>query len=78
MANTFKQIKWCDAYIGWNTLCLHSTKSTTTVVIGLVLCNIHTTSVTADVQLVSATERHRNKRNSFISKRCGVFLLGHL
>ena len=29
--------------------------STTTVVIGLMLCNIHTASVTADVQLVSDT-----------------------
>ena len=29
--------------------------STTTVVIGLTLCNIHTTTVTADVQLVSDT-----------------------
>ena len=29
--------------------------STTTVIIGLTLCNIHTTTVTADVQLVSDT-----------------------
>ena len=29
--------------------------STTTVVIGLLLCNIHTTAVTVDVQLVSDT-----------------------
>ena len=29
--------------------------STTTIVIGLMLCNIHTTSVTVDVQLVSDT-----------------------
>jgi hypothetical protein len=29
--------------------------STTTVIIGLTLCNIHTTSVTASVQLVSDT-----------------------
>ena len=29
--------------------------STQTIVIGLTLCNVHTTSVTADVQLVSDT-----------------------
>ena len=69
MANTFKQNKWCNAYFGWNsTYSLHSTKSTTTVVIGLVLCNIHTTSVTADVQLVSDTSDTETNETVLLAK----------
>ena len=57
MANTFK-VKTNGAMptSSGTPLTLYTVpNSTTTVVIGLVLCNIHTTSVTADVQLVSDT-----------------------
>ena len=57
MANTFK-VKTNGAMpsSAGTPLTLYTVPSaTTTVVIGLVLCNIHTTSVTADVQLVSDT-----------------------
>ena len=57
MANTFK-VKTNSAMpsSAGSPLTLYTVPSaTTTVVIGLVLCNIHTTSVTADVQLVSDT-----------------------
>ena len=55
MANTFK-VKTNGAMpaSAGTPLTLYTVPSaTTTVVIGLTLCNIHTTSVTADVQLVS-------------------------
>ena len=57
MANTFK-VKTNGAMpsSAGTPLTLYTVpSSTTTVVIGLVLCNIHTSSVTADVQLVSDT-----------------------
>jgi len=57
MANTFK-VKTNGAMpaSAGTPLTLYTVpSSTTTVVIGLMLCNIHTTSVTADVQLVSDT-----------------------
>tara|TARA_Y100001951_G_C11128543_1_gene176898 strand:- start:6 stop:356 length:351 start_codon:yes stop_codon:yes gene_type:complete len=57
MANTFK-VKTNGAMpaSAGTPLTLYTVpNSTTTVVIGLMLCNIHTASVTADVQLVSDT-----------------------
>ena len=57
MANTFK-VKTNGAMpaSAGTPLTLYTVpSSTTTVVIGLLLCNIHTASVTADVQLVSDT-----------------------
>tara|TARA_Y100000289_G_C3856160_1_gene116126 strand:+ start:314 stop:664 length:351 start_codon:yes stop_codon:yes gene_type:complete len=57
MANTFK-VKTNGAMpaSAGTPLTLYTVpSSTTTVVIGLTLCNIHTTSVTASVQLVSDT-----------------------
>ena len=57
MANTFK-VKTNGAMptSSGTPLTLYTVpSSTTTVVIGLTLCNIHTTTVTADVQLVSDT-----------------------
>ena len=57
MANTFK-VKTNGAMptSAGTPLTLYTVpSSTTTVVIGLTLCNIHTGSVTADVQLVSDT-----------------------
>jgi len=57
MANTFK-VKTNGAMpsSSGTPLTLYTVpSSTTTVIIGLTLCNIHTTSVTASVQLVSDT-----------------------
>ena len=57
MANTFK-VKTNAAMpaSAGTPLTLYTGKSaTTTVVIGLVLCNVHSTSVTASVKLVSNT-----------------------
>ena len=57
MANTFK-VKTNGAMptSSGTPLTLYTVpSSTTTVIIGLTLCNIHTTTVTADVQLVSDT-----------------------
>ena len=57
MANTFK-VKTNGAMpsSAGTPLTLYTVpSSTTTVVIGLTLCNIHTATVTADVQLVSDT-----------------------
>ena len=57
MANTFK-VKTNGAMpaSAGTPLTLYTVpSSTTTVVIGLTLCNIHTTAVAADVQLVSDT-----------------------
>jgi hypothetical protein len=57
MANTFK-VKTNGAMptSSGTPLTLYTVpNSTTTVIIGLTLCNIHTTSVTASVQLVSNT-----------------------
>ena len=57
MANTFK-VKSNGAMpaSAGTPLTLYTVpSSTTTVVIGLLLCNIHTTAVTVDVQLVSDT-----------------------
>jgi len=57
MANTFK-VKTNGAMpaSAGTPLTLYTVpNSTTTVVIGLTLCNIHTSAVTADVQLVSDT-----------------------
>ena len=57
MANTFK-VKTNAAMpaSSGTPLTLYTCPSSTqTIVIGLTLCNVHTTSVTADVQLVSDT-----------------------
>ena len=57
MANTFK-VKTngaMPASAGTPLTLYTCPSSTTTVIIGLTLCNIHTTTVTADVQLVSDT-----------------------
>tara|TARA_R100000231_G_scaffold40906_4_gene35643 strand:- start:126 stop:476 length:351 start_codon:yes stop_codon:yes gene_type:complete len=46
--------------------------STTTVVIGLVLCNIHTTGVTADVQLVSDTSDTETNETVLLAKDVSI------
>jgi hypothetical protein len=46
--------------------------ATTTVVIGLVLCNIHTTGVTADVQLVSDTSDTETNETVLLAKDVSI------
>tara|TARA_B100000886_G_C20381878_1_gene474278 strand:+ start:38 stop:388 length:351 start_codon:yes stop_codon:yes gene_type:complete len=70
MANTFK-VKTNGAMpaSSGTPLTLYTVPSaTTTVVIGLVLCNIHTTSVTADVQLVSDTSDTETNETVLLAK----------
>ncbi len=57
MANTFKQINFAaePASAGTPYVVYTTASSTTTVIIGLILTNIHTTGVTAEVELVSTT-----------------------
>jgi hypothetical protein len=57
MANTFKTVTFAaePASSGTPYVMYTAAASTTTVVLGLVLANIHTTAITADVQLVSTT-----------------------
>ena len=57
MANTFKVVSHdvMPASAGTPEDLYTTPSSTTTVVVGLVLCNVHTAQVTADVKLVSDT-----------------------
>ena len=65
MANTFKTITFAaePASAGTPYVMYTAASSTTTVVLGLVLANIHTTAVTADVQLVSDTANRNGANN---------------
>ena len=74
MANTFK-VKTNGAMpaSAGTPLTLYTGKtSTTTVVIGLILCNIHTTSVTADVQLVSDTSDTETNETVLLAKDVNI------
>ena len=74
MANTFK-VKTNGAVpaSAGSPLTLYTVpSSTTTVVIGLVLCNIHTTSVTASVQLVSDTSDTETNETVFVAKDVSI------
>ena len=59
MANTFKVVSHdvmpASAGTPEDLYTAPSSPSTTTIVLGLVLCNVHTAQVTADVKLVSDT-----------------------
>ena len=46
--------------------------STTTVVIGLTLCNIHTTSVTASVKIESDTSDTETNETVFVAKDVSI------
>ena len=54
MANTFKTVTFAaePASAGTPYVMYTAAGSTTTVVLGLILTNLHTTAVTVDVQLV--------------------------
>ena len=65
MANTFKAITFAaePASAGTPYVMYTAAGSTTTVVLGLILANIHTTAVTADVELVSTTSNRGGANN---------------
>ena len=65
MANTFKQINFAaePARAGTPYVVFTTASSTTTDIIGLMLTNIHTTSVTTEVELVSTTANRGGANN---------------
>ena len=65
MANTFKTVTFAaePASAGTPYVMYTTASSTTTVVLGLILSNIHTTAITADVQLVSTTANRGGANN---------------
>tara|TARA_B100001250_G_C19354009_1_gene594620 strand:+ start:172 stop:537 length:366 start_codon:yes stop_codon:yes gene_type:complete len=65
MANTFKAITFAaePASAGTPYVMYTAAGSTTTVVLGLILSNIHTTAVTAEVELVSTTANRGGANN---------------
>ena len=65
MANTFKTVTFAaePASAGTPYVMYTVASSTTTVVLGLVLANIHTTAVTASVQLDSNTANRNGANN---------------
>jgi len=74
MANTFK-VKSNTAMPtsagSWETL-YTCPASTTTVCLGLILCNIHTTAITADVQLESNTADTETNANVYLIKDVSI------
>jgi len=74
MANTFK-VKTNAAMpsSAGTPLTLYTVpSSTTTVVIGLTLCNIHTTSVTASVKIESDTSDTETNQTVFVAKDVSI------
>jgi len=65
MANTFKTITFAaePASAGTPYSMYTAASNTTTVVLGLILTNIHTAAVTVDVQLVSDTANRNGNNN---------------
>ena len=79
MANTFKVITFAaePASAGTAYKMYTCASSTTAVVLGLVLTNIHTTAVTAEVELVSDTANRGGANNvtngtSFLAKDVSI------
>jgi len=73
MANTFKVVTFAaePASAGTAYTMYTTPSSTTTVVIGLILTNIHTSQVTAEVELVSTTSgggRGATNTTAFLAK----------
>ncbi len=74
MANTFK-VKTNGAMptsAGTPLTLYTAPNSTTTVIIGLLLCNIHTTAVTVDVQLVSDTSDTETNETVLLAKDVSI------
>ena len=65
MANTFKTVTFAaePASAGTPYVMYTAASSTTTVVLGLILTNLHTSAVTVDVQLVSDTANRNGTNN---------------
>ena len=77
MANTFKVVTFAaEPNSAGTPYTVYTTpSSTTTVVIGLVLANIHSSAVTAEVELVSTTSgggRAANNGTSFLVKDVNI------
>jgi len=74
MANTFKlKSNGAMPASAGTPLTLYTGKSsTTTVIIGLLLCNIHTTAVTVDVQLVSDTSDTETNETVLLAKDVSI------
>ena len=68
MANTFKVVTFAaePASAGTPYVMYTEASSTTTVILGLVLTNLNTTSVTAEVELVSDTANRNGTNLSLI------------
>ena len=66
MANTFKVVTFAaePASAGTPYKMYTCAGSTTTVVLGLILTNIHTSAVTAEVELVSTTSNRAGNNNA--------------
>ena len=65
MANTFKTITFAaePASAGTPYVMYTAAGSTTTVVLGLILCNIHSSAITVEVELVSNTANRGGANN---------------
>ena len=65
MANTFKTVTFAAEPASAGTPYVHYTvaSSTTTVILGLILTNIHSTAVTVEVELVSDTANRNGANN---------------
>ena len=65
MANTFKTITFAaePASAGTPYVMYTAVGSTTTVVLGLILCNIHSSAITVEVELVSNTANRGGANN---------------
>ena len=77
MANTFKVVTFAaePASAGTAYTMYTTPSSTTTIVLGLVLANIHSTAVTAEVELVSDTSgggRGATNGTSFLAKDVSI------
>ena len=77
MANTFKVVTFAaePASAGTAYTMYTTPSSTTTIVLGLVLANIHTTAVTAEVELVSDTSgggRGATNGTAFLAKDVSI------
>ena len=79
MANTFKVVTFAaEPNSAGTPYTIYTTpSSTTTVVIGLILTNIHTSQVTAEVELVSDTSNRAGANNadngtSFLAKDVNI------
>ena len=74
MANTFKTVTFAaePASAGTPYVMYTVAGSTTTVVLGLILANVHTASVTASVKLISNTSDTETNENTLLVKDVAI------